>query len=212
MNDFDFDFNFSFEENVHSVSIEEKKVQERAIKRRMKNEEIHLKSAKALNDLCGIPERNEQWRIVTEKAFNAYAFIRLLLETREIEELHIAIYRINRPTVDSLIELIESGRIKKATFIISSFFNQTKKPEEWAKQLAFFCSQNENTRFAFLHNHAKIVCAKCGEDYFVFEGSGNMSDNARIEQYTFENNEKVYNFHCDWMDRLVSDYENDTKV
>lgn len=40
-------------------------------------------------------------------------------------------------------------------------------------------------------------------NHFVFEGSGNMSDNARIEQYLYENNQKTFNFHKQWMNDLV---------
>lgn len=35
--------------------------------------------------------------------------------------------------------------------------------------------------------------------HIVFEGSGNLSDNARIEQYLIEDNETTYNFHKEWI-------------
>lgn len=199
-------FNFGHEKATavtQDAKITQKVVEERAMKRRIKNEEIHTLAAKRLDQLCVRPLPGEQWRIVTEKAFNAYAFICSLLQEGGIEDLHLAIYRINEPTVESLIEMIEDGRIERATIIISNFFNQTKKPERWAKRLAEFCKGHPRVTFAYLHNHSKTVCAKQGENFYVFEGSGNMSDNARIEQYTYENNRLVYEFHCEWMDRLI---------
>lgn len=33
-----------------------------------------------------------------------------------------------------------------------------------------------------------------------------MSDNARIEQYLYENNEQSFNFHKEWMLELVKKY------
>jgi hypothetical protein len=177
-------------------------VMTKAMKKRIRNAEIHTMKANALTDLCTKPNPGEQWRIITEKQFNAYAFILHLLHSEEIEELHIAIYRINEPTVEDLISLIDAGRIKKATFIISSFFNQTKKPERWALRLREYCEGNPNTQHTYTWNHAKIVAAKTKTGHYVFEGSGNMSDNARIEQYLYENCEETYNFHRDWMDEL----------
>lgn len=156
--------------------------------------------------MCGRPKKNEQWRIITEKQFNAYALILSVLEEEEIEELWIAIYRINQPTVESIIDLIESGRIKTGGFVISSFFNQTRKPEKWAKKLRDFCDSQENFGHSYVNNHAKIVLIKTKKDFLVFEGSGNMSDNARIEQYLYENNEKMFDFHKNWIKNLTESH------
>ena len=41
----------------------------------------------------------------------------------------------------------------------------------------------------------------------MFEGSGNCTDNARIEQFLYENNRQTYDFHAAWTDRLISDCE-----
>ena len=204
--DFGYDFGDLLGDNKpkEAAKITQKVVEDKAIRRQMKNEQVHCMTAKALNDLCVRPKPGEQWRIVTEKAFNAYAFMRSVLEEGGIDELYIAIYRINEPTVRSLIDLIDKGSIKHATFIISSFFNQTQRPEQWAIMLANYCASHEDTTtFAYLHNHSKCVCAKQGDNYYVFEGSGNMSDNARIEQYTYENSKQVYDFHSSWMREVI---------
>jgi hypothetical protein len=199
--DFDIDFSVPEKEKVSgSNTLESKIVKDAAIKRIIKNNEIHYIKAKALSDLCAPPKKNEQYRIITEKQFNAYALILHLLETKEIDEMYLAIYRINEPTVNSIIDFILSGKIKKSVFVISNFFNQTKKPEKWAIQLKTFCDQHpDRTSHVYTHNHSKILAIKSKSDYFVFEGSGNMSDNARIEQYLYENNKESFNFHKKWM-------------
>lgn len=203
----DFSFDLKQTPKTKDASIEEMVVQSKAQKRFVKNEERHFLAAKALGDLCDEPLEGEQWRILTEKAFNAYAFICHLLERGNIDELWLAIYRINESTVTSITQMIDDGRIKRANFIISSFFNQTKKPEKWALQLADYCAKNERTRFVYLHNHSKVVCAKRGDAYFVFEGSGNMSDNARIEQYLYERSQLTYNFYASEFDKLITEIE-----
>lgn len=173
-------------------------------KRIIKNNELHFIKANNLKTLCQLPKSNEQYRIITEKQFNAYALILYVLENEIIEEMNLAIYRINEPTVLSIINFIESGKIKKANFIISNFFNQTKKPEKWAIRLKEFCDTNNNCTHKYIHNHSKILALKTNfENYYVFEGSGNMSDNARIEQYVFDNNIHIYNFHKNWITNLT---------
>ena len=185
-------------ETINSTVLEQK-----AIKRVIKNNNLHYLKAKALSDLCVKPLYGQQYRIVTEKQFNAYALILYLLQTEIIEELNIAIYRINEPTVVSIIELIEQGKIKRANFVISNFFNQTKKPEKWAILLRDYCSKSDKCTHRYTHNHAKVVTIKTNSGYYVFEGSGNMSDNARIEQYVFENNKDVFDFHTNWIKGLI---------
>lgn len=147
-----------------NADIEQKVVQDRAISRFVKSEEWHGKIAKALTDLCGLPAPGQEFLIVTEKSFNAYACIKALLEEGEIiDEMHLAIYRINQPTVSALIQLMDSGKIRKASFVISSFFSQTKKPEVWAEMLRDYCVLHpKTTRHSYLHNHAKVLTCRRG--------------------------------------------------
>jgi len=179
-------------------------VKQNAIKRIIKNNEIHLIKARTLSDLCKKPKPNEQFRIITQKQFNAYALILQILEETDIEEMYLALFRINQPTVESITDFIKAGRIKKATFVISDFFHQTKRPEIWAKKLRDFCSKNDSTQHVYVNVHAKVCCCKTKKnDYFIFEGSGNMTINSRIEQFVYDNNKLIYDFHKDWMDDLV---------
>lgn len=185
--------------------ITESVLKQRAIKKKLKNEQMHYIRAKALSDICGEPAEGEQWRIITEKQFNAFALILHLLQTRVIEEMYLAVYRINEPTVTSIIEFIESEKIKKSVFVISSFFNQTKKPEQWAIMLKQFADKKANCYHVYTHNHAKVLAVRTSKnEFFVFEGSGNMSDNARIEQYIYENSKQSFEFHKKWMTELCN--------
>lgn len=185
--------------------ITEEVLEQRAIRRKIKNDQLALIVAKRLDDLCKEPKPGEQWRIITEKSFNAFALIMHVLCTRKIKELYLATYRINEPTVRTLIERIDSGEIEKATFVISSFFNQTKKPKRWSIMLKEYADKSPRCRQVYTHNHSKIVAIHSdADDYFVFEGSGNMSDNARIEQYVYENSREMFDFHKQWMESIVA--------
>lgn len=201
----------SWGDNVveYNSNIADKLIDDKAIKLYHKNLDIHTIKARQLSDLCGRPKGGEQWRIITEKQFNAFNLILDVIQNSMIEELYVAIYRINEATVASLKELISNGSIKHATFIISNFFLQTKKPERWAQELKKFCNANpDKCSHAYVHNHAKVIAIKDGNDnHYVFEGSGNMSDNARIEQYLYENNRETFLFHKEWMSDLIKKTE-----
>lgn len=179
-----------------------KRLKGRAEKIYTKNLNIHYQKVDELEKICPKPEQGDQYRIITEKQFNAFALILRIIQDKTIDELYLAIYRINEPTVNAIIELIDAGKIKKGKFVISNFFNQTKKPEKWAIKLKEFCERNMNFDHIYTHNHAKVLACKSGSDFYVFEGSGNMSDNARIEQYVYENSKKSFEFHRDWINEL----------
>lgn len=189
------------------TNISEKLIEDKALRLKLEEAERSFIKIKDLHTLCPKPKKGEQWRIITEKQMNAYTIIRGAIEEDVIEELYIAIYRINAPIVDNLIDLLESGRILKAHFVISNFFNQTKRPEQWAKRLKDYCAQHDNTSHIYTHNHSKVCAFKVqGGGYFVFEGSGNMSDNARIEQYLYEQSKEAFDFHKGWMEDLIKKY------
>lgn len=175
----------------------------KALKIYLKNIQVHFAKVRDLNQIAPPPNKGEQYVIVTEKQFNAFALICGLIENNVIDEMHLAIYRINQPTVEAIIHYIEKGQIKTGTFVISNFFNQTQKPEQWAIRLRDYCQANDNFRHVYTHNHAKVLAVRVRDDYYVFEGSGNMSDNARIEQYRYENNQEVFEFHKDWMTQIT---------
>ena len=71
------------------------------------------------------------------------------------------------------------------------------------RALKEFCNKNKRCNHVYTHNHSKVLAVKTETGYYVFEGSGNMSDNARIEQYVYEESKDVYNFHKGWMNELI---------
>lgn len=164
----------------------------------IKTKELILKKVSILNDLIDVDlKEGFQYRIITDKNFNALVFIDFILQKIEAKELTFAIYRMNVSAVNRIIELSKTVKIN---VVVSSFFRENKKYERWARELVFESESNPNLSVSFAWNHAKITLFKSvnGEKY-VFEGSGNLSDNARIEQYLIELNEKSYDFHYEWI-------------
>jgi len=111
---------------------------------------------------------------------------------------------MNDKAFDYLKSIIEKDNIKTG-FIVSSFFRDNKRYERWAKEIEILSENTENIKTSFYNNHAKVFLAKTTCDkHIVFEGSGNLSDNSRLEQYIFEDNESVYNFHKKWIDDILN--------
>lgn len=150
---------------------------------------------------------NVQYRIITNKGFNAISVFEFIQQNEIIEEIHIAVYRMNQKAVTHLKDIISKGNIK-GNIIVSKFFRENKKYERWANELVSFSNSSKLINVAFARNHAKVFLAKTKSGkHIVFEGSGNLSDNDRIEQYIYENNREVFEFHKKWIIDVVNNEE-----
>lgn len=171
---------------------------------RVKYDTIVCERAKSFEKiLSGEIEQNVQYRLISTLAFNAIVVLQFLTEKYIIDELFLVIYRMNEKSVNKFKELIDEN--VKGGILVSSFFRNNKIYEKWAKNLVSYCEGNKNMKISFAVTHAKIFIlkTKCGK-HIVFEGSGNFSDNARIEQYLIEDNEIVYNFHKKWISDILN--------
>lgn len=177
---------------------------------KIRYKEIIAKKAKSFMEIVGadlLP--NVQYRFVTSESFNAISVLEYVSQNNDLEEIYIAVYRMNLKAVNYLKDLISNSDIT-ATIVLSSFFRENKRYERWSADLIAFGKSKENVRIDFAWNHAKVFLAKTKTEppqYIVFEGSGNLSDNARIEQYIIEDNEKVYNFHAKWINDLLGQHD-----
>jgi predicted small secreted protein len=172
---------------------------------RVKYKKIICKTAKSFKDIIdGELIEDLQYRIITERGFNAISVIEYLNNFYELEEIYIAVYRMNQKSVNYLIQLISVNNIKM-NIVLSSFFRENKKYEKWCNDLVDYSKNKKNVNVKFSWIHAKVFLSKtkCNK-YIVFEGSGNLSDNARIEQYLIENNKTTYNFHKKWIGEILN--------
>jgi hypothetical protein len=111
---------------------------------------------------------------------------------------------MNLGAVSFLKEICEKGI--KVNLLLSSFFRENKKYDSWTRKIEAMGNTQKNLTVGFACSHAKIALIKTkAENKIVFEGSGNMSDNARIEQYIFENNPYVYDFHYNWIIKKIAE-------
>jgi len=184
---------------------EKQKLTKREYNAKIKYDEIVMSRA---NDLGVVIDddlsEGIQYRIVTSKSFNAISVIEYLMQKYELTEVYVAVYRMNLQSVRRIEEIVNKNIPCKV--LLSSFFRENKKYEKWTKRIEEFGRSNPMACISFAWSHAKVFLAKtkCGKS-IVFEGSGNLSDNARIEQYLIENNRSAYDFHSQWIDEIISE-------
>lgn len=152
----------------------------------------HYDRLSAIDDLIRIPTEGEFFFLQSDKAFNAFTFIPMIARVNPIKELHACTYSINRRVTEALIEMHDKGLIEQLTLLVSD--SMIKRNPIVIDNLRAMAKSRGNMTILFAWVHAKVCCLKTATDYYVIEGSGNWSENAQYEQYTFANSKELYDF------------------
>lgn len=149
-----------------------------------------------------LPKHKEQLRLVTKRSFNAVSFLKFISETENIDHLVCCIYSINYEAAIIINELLEIGKIKHATLLISNLRNKAHREKEQLTKDLFV--KNKNIKLIFASSHAKIISFNTDKgNYYTIEGSGNLSFNSRIEQYVIDNDKDIHDFTIKWINEII---------
>lgn len=164
----------------------------------------HLQRVESIKDLCGsFPDPDSIHFIWTVSSFNAFTFIPYIIKyAGTIENLIISTYSINTRIVDSFFNYIEKGKILNAQLFISeSLKYRMPKVVDYLNHMT--TTHPGVVKVGYEWNHSKVTLMHVANNYFVVEGSGNWSENAKHEQYIFCNSKEVYEFRAKWiLDRI----------
>ncbi len=155
---------------------------------------MHDQKLESLKELCGrLPLTDEFFALWTLKSFNAFTIIPYMIKTiGTIDYLVLSTYSINSRIIDSLCKKIDQGNIKHVKIFVSdSLKNRMPKVVD---HLTMMVNAREQISVHYAWNHSKITLIEAGDGKYVFEGSGNWSENAQFEQYLFFNHAALYDF------------------
>lgn len=154
-----------------------------------------------LEDLIHLPKKNELIRLVTQQNFNAFALFLFILQKETPIEVYLTTYSIDKQTIKGIGEILKNNKNLKLTILIASLVKHDKP--KLRQNLIEYAKKYKNCHFVEAYNHTKIIAVKTIDNYYVIEGSGNLSANARIESYLFDNNKKSFFFHKQWIDDIM---------
>jgi len=172
-----------------------KRVETRQITTLTASRSMHL--IKALDEVhLSELASNAVMHIVTQGAINAFSFVQYFCVIDTVKSLDIAIYRIGMQTLNDLLYLMDRGRIEQCNILVNDNTNRMK-PQIWSK-LIDESKKRDNFNVWAQNSHAKIIVVETDRHY-VIEGSGNLSDNARVEQYTVTKSRELAEWHREWL-------------
>ena len=169
--------------------------------RMVSKKNIMVENIKTKNLLDLLPEikGNTVYNIITQKSINPYAFLLSAINKHKyIDDLYIATYRVSYKTATNFKYLLEENLIKKFTLLVNDNYETLLKDK--ASILLDLDKENKSFKLIQKNSHAKITLIKAGGEHIVISGSGNYSNNPKIEQYTIMKDKKLFDFHRRWME------------
>lgn len=164
--------------------------------RALKLMEIHSSRVNDVDkDICDKLEPGTAHFILTTNRINMRTFLLWILQHSDdgvIDELIVSTYSVTNNTAVMFFSLFDSGKIKKASFIICGHLLRANN-----KAVIDFVDECRRRDIPVLirNNHSKILLAQCGRQNIALMGSGNFSENADIEQYFMIDDGRVFDFY-----------------
>lgn len=152
-----------------------------------------LAFADAINENGGMPKNEEMVLIKTTGMSDTGSIFRYLLSNQNLDELYLSTWIISRPNIDCIINAIKEGKLKRCTFVVSIRLKQLKK-SDYAYLVEQFLNHKDKINFKVCNSHAKTFSVSDfkGNKYTI-TGSGNWTENPRIENYIVLNDKMRLN-------------------
>ena len=164
-----------------------------------------IASSSELNRLIPNLPNEECYKIISAGNFASISFIRLVGNRARIKELTISTLRVGKKELQCLDLMAKNGRIDAATFVVGSIMkNDSKKGLSYHYYDNFekICLKN-GWKYCVFNNHSKIILMDTELGKFVLETSSNLNENPKIEQFSFEKVEKLYNFYYNFLHEIA---------
>lgn len=152
------------------------------------------------------PEENEVMSFVSKGMSDAGSFLTAVNKKEGvIEEAIICTWTISKNNIKRLLDFVDEGKIKKLYFLINNGLLKTNSTKPIYAYLRLeFDKRKQNVFYAVANTHAKIQMYKTEEKYLTISGSGNWSENPRIENYIIIGGKENYDFNAKWVKDCIN--------
>ena len=153
-------------------------------------------------DPIGLPKKNECLLLKTNGLSDTGGIFNYILSKEKGVELYLATWIISKENIEEIINAIKNGNLKKVVFVVSIRLKQLKK-SNYAYLVEQFSKFPDKIYYKVCNSHAKTFSISTEENFYTVIGSGNWTQNPRIENYIIHNDKDIFQFNKDWMEELT---------
>lgn len=149
-----------------------------------------------------LPLDNESLHIVSNGSFDYFTLIPKLIEMNcgICEDFWFTTWTMSHNNVIQILELFDKGIFKNIHAMTGEYF---RTRESAVYHILYLGLQERGQKLFANKNHAKITLLQCGNNFYTIEGSANFTANPRIEQFVITNSQSLFNFHKEWMTKMI---------
>lgn len=156
-----------------------------------------------INEIGGMPKPNEIISIKTNGCSDTGSIFRNIIKNRNCDTLYLATWIISKENIDTICSALDDGRLNKIVFVCSTRMDELKKAHANHLKEEFLKRKNK-CFFKICNSHAKTFSiSDFNGNYYTVTGSGNWTENQRIENYLILNNKDIFLHNKEWMEDLV---------
>jgi hypothetical protein len=166
--------------------------------------------AEAKDILDQLPGPGQSLHLLMTGRYDLMHLLLVVFHQRQepIDHLRIATLSFNKKNLAEILELLDTGKVKRLSFVFSKFF---KEHSTDVYQLTAAELRKRGQRFAAPRSHAKVVCCQWqGGDKLTMEGSANLRSNSNQEQLALFTDAALHDWHARWIDGLIDKHETET--
>lgn len=161
------------------------------------------KVSNAAKHIDHLPEPGESIHGIMRANFDAFDFVPAVLRLiapAHLQELNIATLGFNERNAAVLIDLLDTGDIKQASFIGSHFW---KSHETGVFDALHHNLTSRGHQCLAMRCHAKILLFETSDGQcYTMEGSANLRSCRNLEQFVLTNDADLLHFHRQWMQEM----------
>lgn len=156
-------------------------------------------------------DKNKVYRFISGgKGFSSINFIDFVTKKfGAIKRLYVSTLGVGKKHIEHLAQL----PIEYAFFVFSGIFKDSKIIQDYGYYSRFIeICKSKKWEYCEAKNHSKIMLIEVmnGEGYFVLEGSGNLNENPKIEQFTFQEDKNLFDWYLEFFE-AIKHYASDTR-
>lgn len=152
----------------------------------------------AISEVLADIQDNETQHIISNGSFGSNELLSAFSHKHRIKSIYITTWSFN----DEFIETLSNINPDKIVFLCDKSII-TRKAAFYGR-LLLFAESHKNITIKLINGlHAKVTLLDCNDGFYVYEASANFSRNVRIEQFLISKSKELYDFHLEWITRLL---------
>ena len=162
------------------------------LKKKVKRFSIGGGIARLNRELSRLPTDTECFKFISDGSFSTICFILAVCLKTRVKSLHVSTFAIGKKEILALKALSDKGRIDYVYFLFQKRLMDYKNgyTELFEKVLS-----EKKWEYGDSLNHSKVLIFDTDDGKFVLETSSNLNENPRVEQFSFEKDELLYDFY-----------------